>query len=126
MRFRLERLGGGTARGGVVKGGFGVGIAEGIVPGATGWVPTYNTNGAIAEVWSQKAALVAGDYTFSADEASFDKGDLLAHMLAMESKYAALAVDVVGRTVGGASTLTVAGTNGPFDPVERVAARVIP
>lgn len=99
---------------------------NGIGPTGGQWVPTYNTDAAIAEVWATKAAMVAGDYNFQADDDQFSKGDVLAHMLAMEQKYAAKAVDPQGRVSGGASTLTVAGTNGPFDPVERIAERVIP
>lgn len=100
--------------------------AEGLAPGATGWSPTYDTNAAIAEVWAQKAAAVAGDYSFSADNAEFSKGDVLAHMLAMEAKYSALVVDVAGRRTTGSGTFQIAGTNGPVDPVERTALRVIP
>lgn len=99
---------------------------NGVAPGQPGWEPTYDTNAAIAEVWDTKAAAVAGDYSFKADNAEFSKGDVLAHMLAMRAQYAALAVDAVGRSTSGAGTFQVAGTNGPFDPLERVAERVIP
>lgn len=37
-----------------------------------------------------KSAKVAGDYSFSADDASYSKGDVLANCLEMEARYAAM------------------------------------
>ena len=37
------------------------------------WIPTYDLAAAAAEVWSEKAALAAADYDFSADGASFSR-----------------------------------------------------
>lgn len=52
-----------------------------------GWVPTWDLNGAAAEGWRRKAARVATDFTFSADGASYDKGEVMAHCLAMAAAF---------------------------------------
>lgn len=54
-----------------------------------GYVPTYALNAAAAEGWRRKAAMVAGDFTFQADDASYSKGDVLANMEKMVQMYAA-------------------------------------
>lgn len=59
-----------------------------------GYVETWNLNAAAAEGWRRKAALVAGDFTFSADDASYSKGDVLANMERMVAMYAAKDVGV--------------------------------
>lgn len=53
------------------------------------WTPTWDVYAAAAELWGIKAGRVAGDFNFSADGANFSKGDVMAHCLAMEQKYAA-------------------------------------
>lgn len=70
---------------------------DGRAPTDDAWTPTYALNAAAAEGWRQKAARVAGDFGFSADGASFSKGDVLAHCLAMEAHYAALDTSMVGQ-----------------------------
>lgn len=75
--------------------------------GTTDWDPTYDVNAATAEVWRIKAGRVAGDYSFTADDASFSKGDVLAHCLEMEAKYAAMAGSPSGVGVSNAGTLLV-------------------
>ena len=37
------------------------------------WLPTYDLNAAAADVWEEKAAVLAGDYDFSGDGASFKR-----------------------------------------------------
>lgn len=64
--------------------------ADGRAPTDTGWVGTWDLNAAAAEGWRMKAGKVAGDFNFSADNASYSKADVLAHCLEMETKYAAL------------------------------------
>jgi len=102
--------------------------ADGHLPGADLYVDTFDWAGATAEVWSVKAAMVAGDYNFSADNLRVDKGTVLANMLAMEAKYAALALTPVdsGGISRAAGTIQVAGTNGPFTVLDEVARKVIP
>lgn len=101
----------------------------GLLPAAPGYVPTYDTNAAIAEVWAQKAAVVAADFDFKADDAEYSKGDVLAHMLAMEAKYLQMVVpvDLSGRTTSGAGTWEVGGTNSRrTNPLDALALKVIP
>lgn len=62
----------------------------GLAPVDDGWTPSWRLNAAAAEGWRLKASIVAGDYSFSADDASYSKGDVLAHCLEMEAKYAAM------------------------------------
>jgi hypothetical protein len=101
--------------------------AAGLVPSAPAWTPTYDTNAAIAEVYDMKAAQVAADFNFKADDASFDKGDVLANLLSLRDRYAAMAVTFGGSSVTGASTLSVGGTNaGLVNPLDAIARNVIP
>ena len=64
--------------------------ADGRAPTDDGWVGTWDLNAAAAEGWRMKAGKVAGDFNFSADNASYSKADVLAHCLEMETKYASL------------------------------------
>lgn len=100
--------------------------ADGRYPDAEGWVETYDVNAATAECFRIKAGRVAGDFNFSADDASFSKGDVLAHLLEMEAKYAAMAGSPDGVTPSSSGTIQVAGTNGPFDPIDRIDRTLIP
>lgn len=100
--------------------------AAGLSPAAATWDPTYDVNGAIAEVFRIKAARVAGDFNFSADDASFSKGDVLAHLLEMEAKYASMAGGPTGTGTANAGTIQVTGTNGPVDMLDRIQDRIIP
>lgn len=93
---------------------------NGNAPSATDWTPTYDVSGAVAEVWRVKAARVAGDYSFSADGASYSKADVMAHCLEMEAKFAAMSKG------GGFGSVQVIGTNGTYNVLDRIADRVIP
>lgn len=64
--------------------------ADGRAPTDAAWVGTWDLNAAAAEGWRMKAGKVAGDFNFSADNASYSKADVLAHCLEMETKYASL------------------------------------
>jgi hypothetical protein len=132
--LRLDRLGA-TASRPVVSAGTRTAILdshaiadpEGRAPGTAGWVGTWDLNAAISEVWATKAAQVAGDFNFKADDAEYQKADVLAHMLAMRDQYAAMAVTTAGVSRMGAGTLTVGGTNaGLTNPLDAIAATVIP
>lgn len=59
-------------------------------PDDTHWEPSYALNAAAAEGWRMKASRVAADFNFSADGASFSKGDVIEHFLQMERQYAAM------------------------------------
>ena len=37
------------------------------------WIPTYDLHAAAADIWNEKAALLAGDYDFSADGGSYSR-----------------------------------------------------
>lgn len=54
-----------------------------------GYTATWDLNAAAAEGWRRKAAFVAGDFTFSADDARYDKGAVLANCEAMVALYVA-------------------------------------
>jgi hypothetical protein len=62
----------------------------GLWPTDAGWTPTYALNAAAAEGWRMKAGMVAADFDFSADDASYSKGQVMAKMLEMEQRYAAM------------------------------------
>lgn len=65
---------------------------DGLTPEDGDWTQTWDIYAAVAEVWRIKAGKVAGDFNFSADNGRYDKGEVLAHCLAMEAKYAAMAM----------------------------------
>ena len=58
-------------------------------PGMDGYAPTFDLNRAAMEGWRRKAGRVAGNFSFSADNANYNKGEVLAHMEAMVAQYAA-------------------------------------
>lgn len=62
-----------------------------------GWEPTWNLPLIISELWGVKAGKVAGDFTFGADGATFDKGAVMANCLEMEAQWAE-------KVVGGVAT----------------------
>ena len=65
-------------------------------PGTDGYVERFDLNRAAMEGWRRKAGRVAGNFTFSADNASYNKGEVLAHMEAMVAQYAAKVHGSVG------------------------------
>lgn len=73
---------------------------EGRGPLAEGWTGTWDLNAAAAEGWRLKAGMVAGDFNFSADGASYSKADVLAHCLEMETKYASRSHGVMNTLAG--------------------------
>jgi hypothetical protein len=62
------------------------------------WTQTWDLNAILSELWGVKAGKVAGDFNFSADDARYDKGEVLKNCLEMEALYAS-------RRIGAASTL---------------------
>lgn len=66
------------------------GIYDTVVPGALAanddWTPTYDLNAAAADIWSEKAATLAGGFDFSTDGQSFSRSQ--AYQFAMtQSRY---------------------------------------
>lgn len=47
--------------------------AEGRTPSDGVWAGDYDLNAAAARIWTEKAALLAGDYDFAADGASYSR-----------------------------------------------------
>jgi hypothetical protein len=64
---------------------------DGVTADQGDWAPTWDLNAILAELYGIKAGRVAGDFTFSADDASYNKGDVLANCLKMEALYASRA-----------------------------------
>lgn len=61
--------------------------AAGLAPDETGWEPTYDLNGAAAEGWRWKEAKATELVNFSADGASFNRGDIVKACAAMAEYY---------------------------------------
>jgi hypothetical protein len=59
----------------------------GVAPGGSGWVETYDLNRAAAEGWRWKAGKAAASYDFSADGATFNRSQILAHCEKMAAQY---------------------------------------
>lgn len=97
---------------------------DGRLPTDPAWTGRWDENLAVAECYAIKASKVAGNFNFSADGASYNKGDVLANLLEMEAKYRARA----GAGAGGASGLGSLTTRGSadFSTLDAIAARVIP
>jgi len=73
---------------------------EGRGPADPDWTGTWDLNAAAAEGWRIKGGLVAGDFNFSADGASYSKADVLAHCLEMETKYASRSHGILNTLAG--------------------------
>lgn len=78
--------------------------AEGRPPSDPAWSGAWDLNAAASEGWRMKAGKVAGDFNFSADNASYSKADVLAHCLEMQTRYASLSHGVMS-TAEGRQTL---------------------
>lgn len=65
-----------------------------------GYTPTYDLNRAAAEGWRMKAGKVAGDFDFSADNASYSKGAVMEKCLRMEAHYASRVLGTIRAEYG--------------------------
>jgi hypothetical protein len=66
--------------------------ASGLLVNDAGYTETWDAdslNRAAAEGWRWKAGRVAGEFDFSADGGSFNKGEIMAKCLEMEAHYLA-------------------------------------
>lgn len=61
--------------------------ANGVAPGAAGWVPTWDLNRAALEGWRWKAAKAAWQYDFNADGANHSRSQVLEHCEKMIVQY---------------------------------------
>ncbi len=59
----------------------------GLAPTATDWAPTYDLNLAAAGIWTEKAATLVTQYSFSADGASFQRGQAYDNAIKMAAHY---------------------------------------
>lgn len=62
---------------------------DGYEPDDSSWTPVYDLNAAAADIWGRKAALVAGQYDFSADGATFHRSQAAKEMRAQARYFAA-------------------------------------
>ncbi len=60
-------------------------------PGEQGWQPSYDLNAAAAEVWTEKAGLVAYQFNYSADGSRMDAGTVQQNYERMAQHYASKA-----------------------------------
>ena len=51
--------------------------SDGLAPGATGYVPSYDFNRAAAEGWRWKMAQLTGKFDFQADGASYNRSQMV-------------------------------------------------
>lgn len=51
------------------------------------WIPTYDLNAAAADIWGEKAAVVAQDFHFSADGGSYSREQVVEQYQARERFY---------------------------------------
>ena len=61
--------------------------ADGYVPTDIGWAGNWDLNLAAADVWEEKAAMVAANFDFAADGGDYKRSQAHAQMLAMASRY---------------------------------------
>lgn len=53
----------------------------------TGWIPTYDLNAAARDIWDEKAAAIAEDFTFSADGGSYNRDEKYQHYKSQSRYY---------------------------------------
>ncbi len=51
------------------------------------WSQTYDLNRAAAEIWEEKAAAVACDYSVSADNSQYNRNQVYEHYMAIAQRY---------------------------------------
>ena len=78
--------------------------ATGLAPTATLWAGAWDVNRAAADIWDEKASLVAVDFDFSADGGDYKRSQAHAQMLAMANRY---------RSMGATSALVLKAVPAP-------------
>ena len=61
--------------------------ANGTEPDDYGWLGAWDINQAAADVWEEKASLVAVDFDFAADGGDYKRSQAHAQMLSMANRY---------------------------------------
>jgi hypothetical protein len=87
-------------------------------PDEAGWYPTYDLAMAAAEIWSEKATMVAANFDFSADGANFSKSQQYEHFLGQARRWRSLRVpgNYEVMTMPPANAGTVIGNwNDPYE-----------
>lgn len=56
--------------------------ADGLEPDAATWAGAWDINQAAADIWEEKAAMVAGDFDFAADGGDYKRSQAYAQMAA--------------------------------------------
>ena len=63
------------------------------------WIPTYDLHAAAAEIWEEKAAAIADEFTFSADGGSYSRSkkyeQYMAHSRSHRSRRSAKSIELL-------------------------------
>ena len=62
--------------------------ADGYLPEDEGWVETYDLNRTASQIWTEKAAALAGAYDVNADGANYSRNQKYANAVKMAGLYA--------------------------------------
>lgn len=63
--------------------------SDGNEPDEEDWEATYDLNAAAADIWAEKAAVLAGDFDFSADGGNYSRSQAYEHAMQMSRYYRA-------------------------------------
>lgn len=72
--------------------------SEDLAPADTGYVATYDLYRIAADVWRQKAGMVAEGYNIKVEGASFNRSEVYDHYLKQASRYAGMAASLTTNT----------------------------
>lgn len=64
--------------------------SAGLAPDSVSWAEAWDVNRAAADVWDEKASLLAADFDFKADGGQYSRSQAHAQMLAMARRYRSL------------------------------------
>lgn len=62
--------------------------ADGLLPDDGGWVETYDLHRTASQIWTEKAAALAGAYDVNADGGSYSRSQKHAHAIKLAGFYA--------------------------------------
>lgn len=61
--------------------------SAGRTPAHSQWLPSYDLNGAAAELWEARAGLLAGNFDFTADGATYNRRQAYENAVAQARRY---------------------------------------
>jgi hypothetical protein len=64
---------------------------DGVLPDEEGWVETYDLNRTASQIWTEKAAALAGAYDVNADGASYSRNQKYANAVKLAGLFASRA-----------------------------------